>query len=42
MSLLDKLKKLPTVNELTGTVGEQLTKLMATIDIPDALALLYL
>lgn len=39
MSLLDKLKKLPTLNELTGTVGEQLTKIMATIDIPDALVL---
>jgi len=39
MTLLDKLKKLPTINELTGTVGERLTRLMATIDIPDVLVL---
>lgn len=39
MSLLDKIKKIPTRNEVKGSVGEQLTKLMARIDIPETLAI---
>ena len=39
MGLLDKLKQLPTINELQGNVGEYLTKYMAQIDIPEVLVL---
>ena len=39
MGLLDKLKKLPTVNEMQGGLGEQLTKFMAHIDIQGTLVL---
>ena len=39
MGLIEKFKNLPTQNEITGSVGEQLTKLIAKIDIPEALIL---
>lgn len=39
MGLLDKIKKLPTLNEIQGGLGEQLTKLVAHIDIPGILIL---
>lgn len=37
--ILDKLKNIPTLNEITGGVGEQMTKLMAKIELPDTLVL---
>ena len=39
MKLFDKLKELPTRNELKGGFGEHLTKFMATVDIPEVLVL---
>lgn len=39
MGLFDKLKNLPTLNEIQGGFGEQLTKYMAKIDIPGTLVL---
>ena len=39
MGLLDIFKNLPTMNEIKGNVGEQLTKYMAKIDIPETLVL---
>ena len=39
MGILDRLKELPTLNEVTGGVGEQLTKIVAKIEIPDTLVL---
>lgn len=39
MKLLDKIKRLPTLNELKGGFGEYLTKYMATLDIPELLVL---
>ena len=39
MAIFDALKNLPTLNEVTGGVGEQLTKIMAKIEIPDTLVL---
>lgn len=39
MGLLDKLKNLPTLNEMKGGLGEQLTKFVAKIDIPETLVL---
>ena len=39
MGLLDKIKKMPTLNEVKGDVGEQLTKFMAKIDIPETLVI---
>lgn len=39
MGLLDKLKNLPTLNEMQGDFGEQLTKLVTHVDIPEVLVL---
>ena len=39
LSLLDKVKELPTLNELKGGFGEYLTKFMAQIDIPELLVI---
>ena len=39
MGLLDKFKKLPTLNELQGELGEHLTKFVAQMDIPGTLVL---
>lgn len=39
MSLVDLIKKIPTGNEMQGNLGEQLTKLMSKIDIPETLVL---
>ncbi len=39
MKLLDKIKELPTLNELKGGFGEYLTKYMARLDIPEMLVL---
>lgn len=39
MGLFDKLKNLPTLNEMQGGFGEQLTKLMTHVDIPETLVL---
>lgn len=39
MGLIDILKKLPTGNEIKGGMGEQFTKFMAKIDIPEVLVL---
>ena len=39
MGLLDKLRNLPTMNEMKGGLGEQLTKFIAKIDIPETLVL---
>lgn len=39
MGLFDILKKLPTGNEIKGGVGEQFTKFMAKLDIPEVLVL---
>lgn len=39
MGEIDLLKRIPTGNELKGGMGEQLTKLMAKIDIPEVLVL---
>ena len=37
--ILDKLKNIPTLNEITGGVGEQMTKFMAKIELPDTIML---
>ena len=37
--LLDKLKNIPSINEITGGVGEQITRLMAKIELPNTLVL---
>ena len=39
MGLFDKFKKIPTVNELQGSFGENMAKLFANIDIPEALVI---
>lgn len=39
MGLLDKLKNLPTLNEMQGGFGEHLTKLMTNVDLPEVLVL---
>ena len=39
MGLLDFVKKIPTANEMQGGIGEQLTKLMSKIDMPETLVL---
>jgi len=39
MGILDKLKNLPTINEMKGGLGEHLTKFMAKIDIPETLVI---
>lgn len=39
MGLLDKLRNLPTMSEMKGGLGEQLTKFIAKIDIPETLVL---
>ena len=37
--ILDKLKNIPTLNEITGGVGEHMTKFMAKIELTDTLVL---
>ena len=39
MGLIKKLLNLPTTNELQGSFGENMTKLFANIDIPEALVI---
>ena len=39
IGILDKLKNIPTLNEITGGVGEQMTKFMAKIELPDTIML---
>lgn len=39
MGILDKIKNLPTLNEMKGGFGEQMTKFMAKIDIPETLVI---
>ena len=39
MGLIEMLKNLPTANEMQGEFGEQLTKFMTNVDIPEVLVL---
>ena len=39
MGILDKLRTIPTLNEVKGGLGEQMTKLMAKVDIPETLVM---
>lgn len=39
MKILDKIKELPTLDELKGGLGEYLTKYMAKLDLPEVLVL---
>lgn len=39
MGLFDKFKNLPSINEMQGGLGEQLTKIITHIDIPEVLVL---
>ena len=39
MSIFDKVKSVPTMNELQGGLGEILTKFVSHLDIPEALVL---